>query len=338
MEKLNWGIIGLGNIANVFANAFNYSNYGKLKAIASKNKEKLKKFRNKFNIEEKYSFNSYEDLIKNSDVDIVYIALPTAFHFETVMMCINNGKRILVEKPATSNLDEALKIQKIIKDKLFFCEAMMYRFHPQIKKLLELIKNGDIGKLTSMEANFGSDILTSFNFLGFRKRKKINPKNRLFNKDLGGGVILDLGCYCVSLSTLIASQISELKEIKVLNKKKEICSSGVDINSYAELNFDNGFKSFIGASFSEPLGRKAIINGEKGQIILDDVWFGQVPFITLKTEQTQKIEINKINNIYSNEIDSISESIINNKNILDYSGVDISQTVRNMEIIENWLS
>ena len=101
MEKLNWGIIGLGNIANVFANAFDYSNYGKLKAIASKNKEKLKKFRNKFNIEEKYSFNSYEDLIKNSDVDIVYIALPTAFHFETVMMCINNGKRILVEKPAT---------------------------------------------------------------------------------------------------------------------------------------------------------------------------------------------------------------------------------------------
>ena len=62
-----------------------------------------------------------------------------------------------------------------------------------------------------------------------------------------------------------------------------------------------------------------------------------MPFITLKTEQTQKIEINKINNIYTNEIDSISESIINNKNILDYSGVDLSQTVRNMEIIENWL-
>ena len=166
----------------------------------------------------------------------------------------------------------------------------------------------------------------------------VSDLNRLFNKDLGGGAILDLGCYCVSLSTLIASQISELKEIKVFNKKKEICSSGVDINSYAELNFDNGFKSFIGASFSEPLGRKAIINGEKGQIILDDVWFGQVPFITLKTEQTQKIEINKINNIYTNEIDSISESIIKNKNILDYSGVDISQTVRNMEIIENWLN
>ena len=63
-----------------------------------------------------------------------------------------------------------------------------------------------------------------------------------------------------------------------------------------------------------------------------------MPFITLKTEQTQKIEINKINNIYTNEIDSISESIIKNKNILDYSGVDLSQTVRNMKIIENWLS
>ena len=62
-----------------------------------------------------------------------------------------------------------------------------------------------------------------------------------------------------------------------------------------------------------------------------------MPFITLKTEKTHKIEINKINNIYTNEIDSISESIINNKNILDYSGVDLSQTVRNMEIIENWL-
>ena len=67
------------------------------------------------------------------DVDIVYIALPTAFHFETVMMCINNGKRILVEKPATSNLD-GLKIQKYLRIN-YFCEAMMYRFHPQNKAI-----------------------------------------------------------------------------------------------------------------------------------------------------------------------------------------------------------
>ena len=102
----------------------------------------------------------------------------------------------------------------------------MYRFHPQINIIIDLIKNHVIGELLSMESYFGSDILTKKNFLGFKLRKKPNEKNRIFNKNLGGGAILDLGCYTTSFSSLIASLKSEFKTINVINKKKETIWKG----------------------------------------------------------------------------------------------------------------
>ena len=89
----------------------------------------------------------------------------------------------------------------------------MYRYHPQILKVIELINTNQIGKIISMESYFGNDILTRFNFLGIKIKKKINKAHRLYNKDLGGGAILDLGCYVVSLSTLIASLISKFEKV-----------------------------------------------------------------------------------------------------------------------------
>ena len=164
--------------------------------------------------------------------------MPNSLHFEWISKCIENKKKILVEKPAVLNFKEINNI----KDKLgniFFAEGFMYIYHPQTLKILNLIEEGRIGKLISMEANFGIDIMTKKNFFGFKKKTKINKKNRLFNKELGGGAILDLGCYPVSFSILIASLISKFDFIKtkVLNKKKEIGPTGVDIDSYAELIF-----------------------------------------------------------------------------------------------------
>jgi predicted dehydrogenase len=338
MKKVNWGIIGLGNVADVFAKGFQFSSNGKLLGISSKNLDKLNKFKDKFKIDKKYCFNTYEELLKCDDIDIVYIALPNSLHYEWILKCINSNKKLLVEKPATLNFKEVENIQNNIKDKnFFFAEAFMYRFHPQIIKVIELINKNEIGKIISMETYFGNDILTSLNFFGMKIRKKINKMHRLYNKDLGGGAILDLGCYTVSFSTLIASLISKFENVEVVNKKKEICVTGVDINSYAELKFDNGFSSKIGASFTKNLGRKTKIFGNKGEISIEDTWLAQTPYIILKNENTKKIEINNNKNIFSYEIDFVSKCILENKNELDYPGLKLNDTVCNMKILDNWL-
>jgi len=341
MRKVNWGIIGLGKIANVFAEAFKYSVNGKLIGVSSTKKEKIIKFRDQFELNKDFCFNSYEELLNCKDIEIVYIALPNSLHYEWILKCINYKKKILVEKPATLNFSEIKNIKENYYNKeIFFSEGFMYRFHPQILKVIELLKENAIGKLISMETYFGKDILTSKNFLGFKKRKKINEESRLYNKSLGGGAILDLGCYTVSFSTFIASFVSKFdyNNVQVLNKKKEFVATGVDVDSYAELSFENGFKSKIGVSFTKNLGKKTKIIGSKGEIIIEDTWHAKPALIYLIEKNTQKIEINSSKNIFSYEIDFLSKCIQENKVGPEFPGLTLDDTLGNMKILDSWIN
>lgn len=338
MKKIRWGILGLGSIAQVFAKSFTFCNHGQLVGISSQDRNKLNQFQNDFKIEDQYCFNNYKDLIKCNDIDIIYLALPNSLHFKWICECIDQEKNVLVEKPALSNVKESQDLLKFLENKSFFLvEGFMYRFHPQINIIIDLIKNHAIGELLSMESYFGSDILTKKNFLGFKLRKKPNEKNRIFNKNLGGGAILDLGCYTTSFSTIIASLKSKFKSINVINKKKKICSTGVDIDSYGELHFDNNFKSKVGASFSKNIGKKSIIYGKKGEIIIEDTWFGSNSIIIKKNDKKEIIEINKIINIYSMEIDHLSKNLLENKKQIDISGLRLNDIILNTRVLNDWL-
>ena len=159
MKKINWGIIGLGNIAQSFSDGFFNVNNSKLLAVSSRDSKKLERFKNKFNIHKNYVFSDYEEILDCKDVDIIYIALPNNFHYKWIIKAIKKNKRILVEKPAVLNFSDAKKIQKKILEKnLFFTEGYMYRFYPQIKKIIEIIKNQEIGIPFSMETSFGSNL------------------------------------------------------------------------------------------------------------------------------------------------------------------------------------
>jgi len=170
-QIINWGIIGLGNIALQFAKAFKDSTNSKLKGISSTNLEKIKVFQKKFEINKEYCFNNYQDLLNSNNIDIVYIALPNSMHKEWILKSINNNKNILVEKPAFMNLSETEGIKKkLINNNIFFSEGFMYRYTPQILKVIELIKNDTIGKLVSMDSSFGVNLLTKKNIFGFKKK------------------------------------------------------------------------------------------------------------------------------------------------------------------------
>ena len=274
------------------------------------------------------------------DIDIIYIALPNSFHHEWIIKCIKKGKKILVEKPATLNLSQMQDVQnKLLNNNILFTDAFMYRFHPQIIKVIKLILGNAIGQLISMESFFGMDILTKKNLFGFKK-KKLNKDSRLYNKDLGGGAILDLGCYPVSISQLIASLIPDIdcNSIKVLNKKKEIGSTGVDLDSYAELQFDNKFKSKIGASFTKNLGKETRIIGEKGELLIENTWHGDPSIIKIKGEKSYEINVKCNENIFSYEIENISKSVLENKKESIYPGMSLIETLLNMKILDEWLN
>ncbi len=338
MEKANWGILGLGNIAEKFIEGFEYVKNAKLKGIASKKKEKLEKFKKKLNLEERYCFSNYEDLIKCKEIDIIYITLPHSMHHENILKCFKNNKNVIVEKPAVINLNEIINLKKKINKNLFFAEAFMYRYHPQIYKLIELIKGNHIGNLIEMESYFGVNLMKKKILFFFTKNKKINENHRLFNKNLGGGAILDLGCYPSSMSILIASLKSDFKKVEVQDKKLDFYKTGVDINSFATLNFDNNFKSYIGTSFNNNLGKKTIIKGEKGTLIIDDSWHGEPSKITIIGESKDIFNIDSVNNIYSYEIEKFSENIIEKNYKIKYPGMSFDETLINIKILNSWLN
>ena len=342
MKQVRWGIIGLGNIALKFAEGFQYTKNAKLFAISSRSKNKLLTFKNKFQIDDNYCFVNYDSLLKCKDLDIIYIALPHSLHHEWVIKSIEKGKNILVEKPATVNFLEMENIKNNLKDKnIFFSEAFMYRYHPQILKVIDLLKNKVIGNLVSMESFFGFDALGKKKIFGIKLKKKPNRNYRLYNKEFGGGAILDVGCYPTSFSILIASLISkfDFSKTKVLNKKIEIGPTGVDMNSFAELNFENNFKSTVGASLTQNLGKKTRIIGTKGELILEDSWFPtNLSLIQINDENKEIIKTKCHNNIYSYEIDILSQCLLENKKEPDFPGMTINETLENMRILDKWLN
>ncbi len=326
---IKWGIIGLGKIAKEFAEGFEYVHNSNLVGIASKSPDKISYFKNKFNIQDKNCFNNYEDLISCKEIDIIYIALPHNFHFEIIMKCLTNNKNVLAEKPATTSFDQIKLISDNLKSqKVFFAEGFMYRYHPQTTKICSLIDNDEIGEPVSMESYFGMNIL----------KKKIDFNSRLFNKDLAGGCIFDLGCYPASLSLLIADKkFNSEYLIGLKDQKVERLSNQVDIDSYATINFSDKFFSSVGCSFNKDLGKSTRITGTKGSILIHDSWHCNPSAILLNDKKLLKFK-NKYSNIFSYEIESVSNSLMNGDKKPNYPGMTINETKNNQRILEYWLS
>lgn len=341
MREINWGIIGLGNIAQSFSEAFLNLDNSKLLAISSLNKSKLDYFKNKYKIDKNFIFENYDDLLSCKDIDIVYIALPNNLHYEWILRAINKNKRVLVEKPALLKADHAKIIEyEVLKRGLFFTEGYMYLHNPQILKIIEIIKNKELGKVISMKSSFCKNILTKKKFFFFEKKKRIDLNNRLFDKKLGGGCILDLGCYPVSFSVVIASLIEgiDYKKFELSNVKRENGLNDIDIDAEAEINFDNSFKSKIKSSFKKSIGSETIINCEEGDLIIKNTWTGKTEIIKYinGTSETLKNKFEK--NIYTYEIENISKDILEGVTKPTFPCVTIDKTIINTEILESWLN
>ena len=249
MEKIKWGIIGPGNIANNFADGLKGSYSGQLVSIASKSEDRRKNFGDKYDIHPDFRFDSYEDIINSEHIDAIYISTPHTLHAEWTIKAAGKGKHILCEKPGAINFNEGKKIIDAVREAgVFYMEGFMYRCHPQIPKLVDIIKNKIIGDVISIETSFGFDM------------GKTIPDHRLFNKNLAGGGILDVGLYPISFSRLIAGVATgdKFSEPKFLDAEAKIGETGVDEIAHANLEFKNGIKAKVSTAIRETMKNNAI--------------------------------------------------------------------------------
>ena len=187
MKKLKWGILGPGSIARDFAQALNRVN-GEVYAVASRNKERAEKFAGENNVKKAYG--SYDEIIKDKDIDVVYIATPHSNHYEYIIKSLNNNKHVLCEKAITVNERELEEALKIAREKNLVLEEAMTLFHmPLYEKVIKKINKEDLGKVNMVQVSFGSF-------------KEYDENNRFFNLDLAGGALLDIGTYAYPLQDI----------------------------------------------------------------------------------------------------------------------------------------
>ena len=341
MKKINWGIIGLGNIAKKFAEGFFFLDNAIVKGIASTSNYKLNSFKKKFNIEEKYCFTNYQKLISCPDIDIIYIALPNSLHAKYINECIRANKNILVEKPAFMEFEDFNNFKNLsLNSKCYFTEGFMYRYLPYFKKIKNIIEDKSLGDVSNIISNFNIKVFKEKKIFGIKFRKP-NYSKRLFNKSLGGGSILDLGCYPLSLSTFINS-ISYNVSIKNINLKKinsQYCDSGVDVHSSILLDFDKKFTSHITCSFKEKMNQNTRINFTNGYILIEDTWAPgkNMQIIIFEKKKEKKIEfVNE--NIYSYQIKSISNQLIENKIDPIFPSMNLNEIEMNTFLLSKWIN
>jgi len=245
-KNVKWGIIGLGSIAHKFAADLQIVHNAVLEAVASRSVDKAKKFANQYHANEYYA--DYELLVEKSNVDIVYIATPNTYHFSHTMMCLKYNKAVLCEKPMGVNSHEVKSmIDKARSRNLFLMEAIWTRFIPAIEKLLALLEANFIGKLISVDANFGF-------------YNEFDAESRLFNKQLGGGSLLDIGIYPIYLSFLALGFPFDINAIARMS------STQVDQSCYMLFNFENESKAQLSSTFEADTTNEAYIYGSKGNI------------------------------------------------------------------------
>ena len=324
---INWGIIGLGNMANIFAESIKELDGCKIKGIASLNKLKLAVFSKKFNIDQKYRFNSYNELINCDEIDALYISTLNNTHHDLIIKSIDSNKNILCEKPITINSEEIETVYKKIKDsKIIFLEAIAYRSHPISKTIIEILSNNKLGKLEKIIANFGFDT------------KRINPNSRLYNKDYGGGAILDVGCYPLSIINLVNKAQNIKSKFFFSDVEGNICKTGVDDQSTAIIKFENGITAEIEVGIRKKLQNHLIIKTSKGEVKIPDIWLpSKKTYIDIKSEgHFYKKFINCEYSIYAQQIYFFNSLIKKTRKITDLQYLSLDDSKQIAELSLEW--
>lgn len=261
-DRLRWGVLATGRIARTLAHAIAASQSGALRAVASRSAIGAAGFPRDGLPADLRVLDSYDELLSDPAVDVVYVATPHSSHRRWALAAIAAGKHVLCEKPLTVAAWEAEELVSAARSQgVFLMEAFMYRVHPQTWKLVDLIRDGAIGEPRVVRASFGMDIGDT-------------QDGRLVRHDLAGGAILDLGCYPASLVRLVAgaAQGRALDPESVTAVARINPAAGTDDWSAAAMSFPNGVVASIECAMRCELERTLIVAGSEGMVRVEKPW------------------------------------------------------------------
>ncbi len=294
MKIFNWGILGPGKIAQKFAQDLAFVPNAKLYAVGSRNLERAQNFAKEHNAIT--YFDSYEALVNCAEVDIIYIATPHSEHYKNTLLCLNAGKPVLCEKAFAIN---SLQLQEMVTlaqhKKIFLQEAIWSRFHPAIIQILNIIQSGQIGEIVHVQADFGF-------------KANPDPEGRLFNPNLTGGSLLDIGIYPIFISKLILGQPTLVKAIGTLT------STGVDQNCSIAMKFKNGATASLFSTLMANTPTVCSIYGTLGKIEIHSRFHETKGFtVIIDGQEPQVFETERLGNGYSYEAADAQRCLLENR-------------------------
>jgi predicted dehydrogenase len=257
-DEVRFGIVGTGGIAAGFATDMWAVPGGRVAAVGSRSASSAERFGEVYQIARRHS--SYQDLVADDEVDVVYVATPHPWHAQHALAAIQQGKHVLVEKPFAMNADEARRVVTAAREKGVFCmEAMWTRFLPHTIKIRELVADGAVGAVRTVAVDHGQYFAP-------------DPKHRLYAPELGGGALLDLGVYVVSWAQMVlGTPIS-------VTSASEPAFTGVDGQTSAILRYPDGVHAVVTCTLWAATARRAWISGTEGTIDVHPVFYAPTTF------------------------------------------------------------
>lgn len=330
-SPLRWGILSTGNIARSFAQGILDSRKGRLEAVGSRELTKAQAFAHEFRIPAAYG--SYKDLLRDPKVEAVYIATPHPQHAPWTLQAARAGKHILCEKPLTMDQPEARRVLDAArKNSVFLMEAFLFRCHPQTQKIIELIKGNALGDIRFIRSSFCFE-------------RNLDLRHRLFNRRLGGGAILDVGCYPVAMARLLAGaalgkafvEPLEIRGLGVVGKK-----SGVDEMALANLKFPGGILAELSCSIRSDRGPSYLkIDGTLGSLVVPSPWSaernGGTSYLYLRKKgrvEEQRVSVRCDRSIYTVEADTVADAV--RKGLRESPAMPWADSLGNMAVLDAW--
>jgi predicted dehydrogenase len=276
MDIIRWGILGCGRIARKFAADLAFVKDARLIALGARHIDHAREFAKDFPAPNIHG--SYEDLVADPEVDVIYIATPHALHHEHTLLCLNNNKPVLCEKAFAINLRQAEEMIKVSKQRrVFLMEALWSKFLPQYQKMQELIEAGELGEISNMLVDFG-----------FIPQAPVPA--RLYDPALGGGSLLDIGIYNVFFV------LSVLGRPDIIEASMTPTVEGVDEQCAALFRYKNGAMAQLFSSLTSNLGTEANIGGTKNRMRLTSRFYAPSANIELysgREETRRSISVQK---------------------------------------------
>lgn len=292
--NIKWGILATGHIAHKFASDLQLVEDAELVAVASRNIDKGVAFAKRYGA--KTAYGSYEELIEDKNVEVIYIATPHTLHYENTMRCLEAGKNVLCEKPLGMNSKQVSEMIRKAKEKgLFLMEALWTRFIPSYLKFREIALSGVIGDIKLIQSDFGYVAPE-------------NPEGRLLNKSLGGGALLDIGIYPVFLALDIAGNPDYISAEGILNSDEIDETCGI-IFKYSK----NGIIADLNTTLFSNTPVESTVFGTRGNVKLNRMWHVPSSIVLQHEDGYENFTFEKNGNGYEYEIMEVNQCLRNGK-------------------------